>query len=73
MNLILTDDELIEHLKKPVKYTGILDAFILAAAGCVLHKIPKPQADTENENAGKGGKFSELTSKLRQLFAKKGK
>lgn len=73
MNLVLTDDELIEHLKKPVKYTGILDAFILAAAGCVLHKIPKPQADTENENAGKGGKFSELTSKLRQLFAKKGK
>ena len=53
MNLILTDDELIEHLKKPVKYTGILDAFILAAAGCVFIKFQNRRLTPKMKTPGR--------------------
>lgn len=73
MNEVIENSALEFYMKKPVEYTGITDPFVIAAAGCVLNKVPKAAKADEAaaETDKKGGRFSEFTGKLRQLFAKK--
>ncbi len=73
MNEVLDNTALDIYLKKPIEYAGYLDPFVCAAAGCVINKLPKTvKADETAEIEEKGGMLGEITSKLRQLFAKKG-
>ena len=73
MNEVVNNVALDIYLKKPIEYAGKFDPFIVAAAGCVINKLPKTVSAAETEEQKKkGGMLDEITGKLRQLFAKKG-